>query len=339
MAERASLKRKNWIVNQRAAFGAILFLASCGGSEEVPVNQGPDSVSTPIVWQTERFDTGLTTLSVSPSGEAVFLVGIENVGLKLTNIDGTSISEAAPFRNGISSTGVTAQIDGTNLVLFPGVSRNGDQIVVVVHGDGLLAPIEVELSVDITGSVEGVCASRSQDDSSIMNIGYWTSVDPSSLYTGSVGAEGTNFTFIPGETQNYDQELTGCALTDTSTVASGRFGIDIRTDGSEPVLIDMPGVPTSVSAIANGNDTNVVMAMSGGEVYVANNEGNFSRVDFQSGLSATGPENVRYLVMTQRADIPGFSSGFLAMDARGADRTSQIVIADYEDLFRQLSES
>ncbi len=339
MAERASLKRKNSIVNQRAAFGAILFLAACGGNEEVPVNQGPDSVSTPVVWQTERFDTGLTTLSVSPSGEAVFLVGLENEGLKFTNIDGTAISEAAPYRNGISSTGVTAQIDGTYLVLFPGVSRNSNQIVVVVHGDDLLAPIEVELDVDVTGSVEGVCASRSQGDGSIMNIGYWTSVDPTSLYTGSVGAEGTNFTFTPGDIESYEQDLTGCALTDRATIASGRFGIDIRSEGSDPVLIDMPGVPTSVSAISDGNDTNVAMAMSGGEVYVANSEGNFSRVEFAAGLSATGPENVRYLVMTQRADIPGFSSGFLAMDARGADRTSQIVIADYEDLFRQLSDS
>ena len=342
MAEPASLKRMNQIVNQRAALGAILFLASCGGSEEAQVNSAPDSITTPIVWQTNTFTEDLSALAVSPSGSAVFLFAFENAGLSLVDIDGSPVSEPAPYRTNGAGTGVSTVIEGANLTLFPGISRNADKLVVFVHGEGLVAPIEIELEAEIAGSVEGVCATQSATDGAILDLAYWTTLDRETLYKGTVSAEGSNLLYEPTGNQVFERYLTSCALTSNGTVAGGGFGVQfVASDASlsdEANIVAVPGVPVSLSAVSQGGEMFSAMALSGGRVFIANDAGNFSELEFGDALSSDSPETAGLVAFSERTDIPGFANGFLAVESHKSGEDNQLVLTDYMALIDQLKD-
>ena len=233
--------------------------------------------------------------------------------------------------------GVQASIAGADLMLFPGVSRTSDKLVVFLHGAGLPAPFEVELTDEIEGFIEGVCASSADHDAAVMNTAYWTDVDNSTLVRGRVRAEGENLIYEETGRLTFDKYLTGCDLMGDGVVVGGGFGLEIRDDKNEATAIKLTDVPIMVTGLKSDDMYQIAVATSGGKVFAANGAGDVSEVVLESSLSAAAPDKVSKLVLSDRSGEASFENGFLALENSQPGADTQLVFVDRLNLFRQLS--
>ncbi|MAP95077.1 MAG: hypothetical protein CMK07_09015 [Ponticaulis sp.] len=323
-------------VNQAAAFGLILFLSACGGGEEEkPTSPVSSALSAPIIWQSEPLKENLGALSVTDQGEPQFLVGYESGGLELVSFDGVSLTEPGPYRTTSLGNGTLVDVDGAELFLFPGISRSGSEIVVFVYSPGLPAPLEIELEADVSGTIEGICASASTSSPDTVNVGYWTDLDSQSLSVGTIKSEGENLIYEPSESLRFDKYVKSCAMVGDTKIAAGGFGISIHGDG-EPVLMSLSGVPVHMTGLLQDDALRLAMSYSGGEVYVANEEGKYAKLDIQASLSSEAPDEVKNIVMSGLSTEASFPNGFLAIEGRADGGDSRILYLDQNDIFSQL---
>ncbi|MAK61858.1 MAG: hypothetical protein CMK09_12850 [Ponticaulis sp.] len=330
--------RKNQIVNQAAAFGAILFLASCGGTEEkAPVSPAPSSINAPIIWQTGMLSEKLSVLSIAEDGPVRFLLGYESGGLQLVDFDGTAISEPGPYRTSSIGSGTQANIQGADLILYPGTSRNSDKLVVFLYGAGLPAPFEVELTDEVQGFIEGVCSTTANYDAAILNLAYWTDVDNSTLVRGRVRSEGENLIYEETDRLTFDKYLTSCDLVGDSVITGGGFGLEIRDAENSATPIKLTDVPVQVTGLQTSDGYQVATATSGGKVFVANGDGATSEIQLEGSLSSEAPDKVEKLVLSDRSGEASFTNGFLAIESLKPSGETQLVYVDRLDLFNKLS--
>ena len=335
MAERASLMRKNGIVNQAAAISLILFLASCGGKEEpTRVKASSDAVSAPIIWQTGALKENLSALSTANDGSSRFLMGFESGGLQMVSFDGADVSEPGPYKTESLGSGTMADFQGAQLAVFPGVSRNADKIVVYVYGEGLVAPFEVELAADIEGAIEGVCSASADYDAATAIIAYWTDLDNSTLVRGRIRVDGENLIYEKIDELSFSKYLTSCDLEGSYVVAGGGFGLDIRDAENKSTLVSLPDVPVDISALETDSNLQIATALSGGRVFVADASGNASRIAFEEGLSSQAPEKVAHVLLSDATSEASFPNGFLAVESRIIGQDTQLVFVDRQDLYR-----
>ena len=339
MAERASLKRWNRNVNQAVAMSAILFIASCGSDSDPPAVTGPSSVTAPIIWQTGALNSDLSALALAEDGAPYFLVAYEDGGVQLMNFDGAPLSEMGPNRTASVGSGATVRVEDSSLVVYPGASRNNDGLVVFVYGEGMRAPFEVELTSDFDGSIEGVCAGASTEEGSALDIAYWTNLDNSTLVTGKVVINGADLVYEETERLSYDKYITSCDIHASVVVAGGGFGLMIHENDGQPVFVDITGVPTELAAFRTDDVVQVAMNYSGGQTYIANNLGAFSRVEFRAGLSSEAPETAVHLEMSDIGSEASFPYGFLAVESRKERGDTQLIFVDRVELFAQLSQA
>lgn len=337
MAERASLMRKNGIVNQSAAFILILFSAACGGKDEPPkAAPSTDLLSAPIIWQTGALKGNLSALAMADDGAPRFLTAFEAGGLQLINFDGGEVSQPGPYTSASLGSGARANFQGAELVVFPGIARSGDQIVAYVYGEGLMAPFEIALEGDIAGAIEGMCAAPANYDAAIANIAYWTDIDDTTLVRGRIRAEGENLVYEEIDELQFPKYLTACDLTDDKVVAGGGFGLEIRNRENNLTSIGLPDVPVDVTAVSEGSDLQIAAALSGGRVFVANETGPAVEVDFEASLSSQAPEKVAHVILSKITGEASFPNGFLAVESRVAGADTQLVFVDRQDLFSRL---
>ena len=338
MAERASLMRKNGIVNQGAAIGLILFLTGCSGNDEAnEATPSTAAIEAPIIWQTGELEENLSAFAVANEGSAEFLVGFENGGLQLIDFDGAPVSEPGPYRTGSLGSGTLATIQGADLVLFPGASRNADNLVLFVYGDGLQAPIEIGLDAEVAGTIQGTCANPADYDGAILNVAYWTDLDSSTLIRGRVRAEGENLIYEPIDRIGFEKYLTSCDLVSGAVVAGGGFGLEIRDAENTPISIALTDVPVKASGIMEGDVIQVAASLSGGDVVIADSTGASAEVFFRAGLSSETPETVGHLVLSDLGTEDSFPNGFLAVESQNSAGPPQLIFVDRVDLFDQLA--
>ena len=336
MTERGSLKPQIKIVNQGAALGLILFLAACGSGDEKTVSEAPASIKAPIIWQTSSIDNSFSAMASLEGGMPRFLISGEAGGIRLYDADGISLTETGPYKTSSIGTGTVTDIDGAVLTVFPAISRNNDKIVTFVYGQGMVAPSEIELEATISGRIQGICSAPAGYADAILNIAYWTDLDPTILIRGRIRNEGLNLIFDEVDRLSFDKYLTSCDLDEDTVAAGGGFGLEFRDGENSATPIDLPGVPTKLAVLKTQDETLAAASFSGGQVYIANDKGQFSRIEFVAGLSSEVPDEAVHIALSDNTGIGSFPDGFMAVESRREGADTQIVYVDRKALSDQL---
>lgn len=336
MTERGSLKRQIRIVNQGAAIGLILFSAACSGGDDKDVSEAPSSLKSPIIWQTGMFDNNFSGLATVDSGTPRFLIASEGGGIRIYDADGVSLTESGPYKTTAVGTGALTDIDGAELMIFPALSRNSDKLVTYVYGQGMLAPTEIELNAEIAGQIKGMCAAPADYTDAILNVAYWTDIDPTTLVRGRIRNEGLNLVYDEVDRLTFDKYLTSCDMDGDTVAAGGGFGLEFRNGENDAIPVDIPGVPTQMSVLKSNDGLLAAASFSGGQVYIANGEGQYSKVDFVPGLSTEVPDEAVHLTLSENASLGSFPDGFLAIESRREGAPTQIIYVDSKELADQL---
>lgn len=214
------------LVNAGAA-ALLLALAGCGSGapDEAPPVEADDAparaIELPVVWGTSALDGAVRDVAISGGLSGLVAVAYEGRGLELFNLDAERVAGTAPFALAALGNGVAAEIDGAQLTLFPGIDADGD-LKAYVYGDGLVTPAEIDLPVDQTGRAAGLCAAPlAFGEPGLIRLGYWTGSSSRQLITGTLGAEGGEFTWQPGEPVTSDNPIAACTLTRDGALTAG----------------------------------------------------------------------------------------------------------------------
>ncbi len=339
MAERASLKRQNTLVNRVPAFLALFLATACVGEDPKDQTVTIKTVTAPIVWQTPIFDQNVSRFGLSTDAPQMLLVSFEQSGLKLFDIDGAEVTPkfGSFFPTGLSG-GVISKFDDTSLRLFFGSEDKADRISIFAYGNGLEAPTRLQLEPEISGGIAGVCSAPSDTDGSIAKLGYWTKLDNATLVLGEVRTSTDNkLTFIETERLHHEKYITSCALDGDTAVTGGGFGLQFNTKDSEAQSFDIPGVPVEMSYLESEDLNLVAMTFSGGSVYVASDDGKMGGVSFKAGISSKVPDEVSSVSLSSVGSVGGLPTGFLAAQSKTPTGT-QIIYTDLQNLKNQLAE-
>ena len=337
MAERASLKRPKTLVNLVPAFVSIFLLSGCLGEDKSNEPVTIKNITSPIIWQTSVFDEKTDGFALSAEPPLQLMLVLERSGLHVIDIDGANVSEkSAPFFPVSISNGVNADFDGAELKLFFGADEKSDGISAFAFGDGLLNPNRVQIQSGVTTPIAGVCASPSDTDGTIARIGFWTQLDNTSLVVGELRTNpDSELQFIETERVRHEKYLTSCALDKQTIVTGGGFGVQIKTGNEEPTVLNIPGVPVSLSTLADGDESFVAMTLSGGKVYIADSRSHVGALTFKAGLSTKVPESAGTVALSGSGVVGSLPNGFLAVESILPSGT-QIIYVDLENLKTQL---
>jgi hypothetical protein len=335
MAERGSLMRMKELVNRGAAIAALFLLTSCGGEEQKVEEISVQRVSSPIVWQTPIFDEEISSFSVSDENPVLILLAKKSKGIDLINVDGAEITETGPHFASDLGSGVYADFGDTSLRLFPGIDEKTGNLTVYAYGSGLKAPIELALSPGVDAYVKGLCATKGDNESELMKIGYWTELDNSTLVLGSVSSTDGELSFSETGRIRNEKYLTSCALDEDLVATGGGFGLSFKSGDEEAVTIDLPGVPVSMAALADIKDGMAAVTLSGGKVMLSDTKGNAVDVVFEAGLSSPVPDAAGDLSLSRAGTVGSLPDGFLAVESQ-TSKGSQIIYVDLKNLTDQL---
>ncbi len=338
MAERASLKRQNTLVNRRAALATLFLLAACGGQEENVGEVRSSSVTAPIVWQTPVFGNDIAGFSLSDAAPMQILIANEESGIQLIDVDGATIGRPGPYTASDISEAVLGSFGETQLRLFPGIDRNSGRLSLFAHGDGLVAPIDIDVENAPSDYLEGLCSGRPASDDGLMQIGFWTQLDKATLVIGELTNVAGALTFEETERLEFDKYLTSCAIDGDTIVAGGGFGLAFGAVSDDNPSLDVPGVPVELTVREFGDTALAALTMSGGQVYLAYPDGKIAAVQFRAGLSSASPQAVGDIAMTTLGSVGSFPNGFLAVESQ-TSQGSQLVYADLRELMAQFQES
>ncbi|MEL6324438.1 MAG: hypothetical protein AAFQ84_09455, partial [Pseudomonadota bacterium] len=212
--KRPRLRADRRLVNAVGAVG-LIFLAACGAPSsdvetDTPVPETrvfSDSLALPVVWGTQPLPDAVTDIAFSGGSSPVLAVVFDTGALQLFDLNGDALIEPGGLPIQAIAAGNTVSVDGTPLTLFPVIRENGT-LAVSAYNAALEAPLDLPLIDDV--NTLGLCASVSDGDATVFNLGYWTATEPEVLIEGTVDIDGTDLSFTEVERTQADDPITGC---------------------------------------------------------------------------------------------------------------------------------
>lgn len=185
-----------------------------------------------------------------------------------------------------------------------------------VYGDGLIAPVEVDLNIDQASEAVGICSAPvASETDGLFRLGYWTTASDTFVHTGRLVEVGGEFTWLPdGPATQLPNAIAACTLTDTGVTGSSGAIKDtakLKRDGFEAVItlsetgaisaisnefglqrllvsdgisIKMPEVPTAIAAIGKPLEG----GYGGGLIIAAGDVGGDTKAVFIAADNLTG---------------------------------------------------
>lgn len=296
-----------------AAGLSLLFAASACGRQEAPVE--PDTqlpvfteqIELPAVWSTRPLQGEVRDVALSSGSGAILAVAYEAGGLEFFDMEGDRLGEPARFHLKDIADGRFAQIAGTSLTLFPGVTEEG-ALKAYVFGTGLVAPAQVDLPIPEERLVEGLCTGESGSHG-LLRLAYWTMADNRTLRTGVIGQAGEELTWTEEAATEAGFPITSCVFAYDTLVASPR---------------------SAASASLSRGDTSALLSIEeGGPLQISTDMGmTTSSVAVRDGITIAAPDAPT--AVTAHGSLPagGYPGGVVVIAGETSEGTHQVVFVD-----------
>ncbi|MFN3610295.1 MAG: hypothetical protein ACK4Y9_14635 [Hyphomonas sp.] len=228
-------------------------------------------------------------------------------GLEFFDMEGDRLGEPTRFHLRGLADGRSANIEGTQLTLFPGVTEEG-LLKAYVFGEGLVAPAQIDLPIPEDRMVDGLCTGDAGTQG-LMRLAYWTMSDNRTLRTGIVSQTGGDLGWTEEAATEAGFPITSCVFAYDTLVASPRSAASASlTRGENSALLSIEdGGPLQISTDL-GMTTNNVMV--------------------RDGITITAPDEPT--AVTAHGSLPagGYPGGVVVIAGETSDGTHQVVFVD-----------
>lgn len=306
---------------------SLLLLAACGGSGPADTDDAParadrgdadmadsdsSALTLPAVWSTRPLPRNVRDIALAGGAASTLAVAYERGGLELFNLEAERISDLAELNVRDLSQGGYLEISQTGLVLFPGVNGNGD-LAGYLYATGLDAPQEIELPVQLSAPVEGLCSRGiTGSDTDIIEIAAWSDGD-ASITRGRIVTDGDDFDFIAATGAPSPGNATGCAFIGDDLVLEAR-------------------VEAMASLVRPGSES-LILLDTRGDLSTARGQVGDMALAIRDGLSVTAPANITALDALGQPFGGGYPAGVIVI-AGDTGRGDQVVFVDAAPLTR-----
>ncbi len=306
------------VVNAMLAFGLIFGVSACSGGEPEPepVVEAPKASPGQIyelsaVWSTNALEKPAADITLSGGLSPFLAVAYQGGGLQLFDLDGEKVSEVAPYSLRQLTSGYEIDIDGARLSIFLGVNERAE-LHAYVYGEGLVAPVEVQIGSNLLIDVAGAClAPATGDDGRLLSVGYWKT-GTKELLTFPVKAENGEFDWIDDASlQEHAESITACEF-------SGGTAIPFSGTVADAAILDREGY----SGLITLQQTGALQARTGSPAQLLSGGGEQSRLLVNNGLSVTMPEEPRSVSALGKPLAGGYGGGLIVVggDVSGEDK-------------------
>ena len=330
MIERAALMPWKTLVNVTFAISATIFVSGCGNAPETE----PGEISSTLVWQTSALEGDISGVSIIDKFPPVMAVAYASGGVDIIDFDGTRQNERGPIRLSNMSEGFASNIDGVALDLFPGIDERENTLKMVAVGEGLIAPVDLDVETTFTSAVEGICTSAAADETSLMQIGLWTDDAPGALRTGSVFTREGGFVIDAiRAVETGERYISALATLGEVYAVAGPSGLTLFV-GEDSTVLDVPSIPTHVSLFQQDDSERViaVMTLSNGELWLGDSDGRRAKLSLIGGIGIDIPDEVGLSMVMTGNGFGGFPNGLIAIESLKQDAPVRIQFIELGDV-------
>ncbi len=310
--KRWRLSATSRLVNAGLGLSLLFAAAACSKKEKAP-EPAPESseitadVPLPAVWATRSLEGPVSAIALSGGLNGLLAVAYQRGGLQLFNMEAERIGEPVKFRIKALGGGQAATIGGANIVVFPGVTIDGD-MKAYVYGEGLMAPAQVDLPVDGEKMIDGVCTGPAGGEG-VMRLAFWTAANNTVLQAGMLREQEGEFTWVRDASTFTDFPITSCAYTQDTLVASPR------------ARSAAPLVRGDYSALLSLEDDNGLLVSTDLGMTT-------SVVDVQDGISVRAPDKPDAMAAMGTMMSGGYPGGLIVLAGEVAPGDNQVVFVD-----------
>ncbi|MAU68375.1 hypothetical protein [Hyphomonas sp.] len=314
--KRWRLSATSTVVNAGLGLALLFTTAACSKPEQAPKSPPETSAITadvelPAVWATRTLESPVSAIALSGGSRGILAVAYEPGGLQFFDMEAERIGEPTNFRVKALAGGQSTNIGGSTLTVFPGVDREGT-VKAYVFGDGLIAPAQVDLSVDGETFVEGLCSGPAGTEG-IMRLAFWTLGNDRVLQAGIVKETDGELSWERGESTFTDFPIQSCAYTDDTLVASPR------------ATAAAPLIRGQVSALLSLEpDSGLKLSTDLGMTT--------TDVNIRDGLSVFAPEKPVAMAAMGTMMSGGYPGGVIALAGEVEPGKSQVVFVDPSEI-------
>jgi len=227
MFKRPRLRPTSRLVNAGLAT-SMIFLAACGGdpaqteaniennqpqtTQNTPAENTPNTPKLQAVWSSSPLTAPIINLAFAGGPEPILAAVLQTGDIQLFNLLADRITSPIALDVKALATGQAVVLNEAALTLFPGIGTNGD-INFYAYASALGEPIALEFLTDINAS--GLCAGTPLDDTSVMQLAYWTEDQPTEIVHGHVRQNTAGeLAWAPIETLNNDSGPISACIAD-----------------------------------------------------------------------------------------------------------------------------
>ena len=314
------LSARAHVVNAGLAAAVLFTVAACSGGDTAP-EQEPESptaalseiVELPAVWSTSALDKPVSDIALAGGLSPALAIAYEGSGVQFFNLEAERVAETAPYTVTRLASGVQASVAGADLTIFPGINRD-NRLMAYVFGDGLVAPVEVDLNIGADVQAAGMCAgSPNSSDDGLFQLGYWTKASDTFIHSGHISEENGEFTWIPnGPALGVEAPITTCTVTEKGVETSS-------SDFADTALLSR-----------NGYEALITLTPSGA-ISALQSNGALQRVLIEDGISVKMPETPVAIAALGKPLVGGYGGG-LIIAAGDVDGESKAVFIAADNL-------
>ena len=300
------------VVNAGLGLALLFTAAACSKPGKASDSTSDSSAITadvelPAVWATRTLEGPVAAIALSGGSQGLLAVAYEKGGLQLFDMEAERVGEPTHFRLKALAGGRSTRIGDAQLTVFPGVTTDGT-VKAYVYGEGLVAPAQVDLSVDGETHIAGICSGPGGTEG-ILRLAFWTDTNNRVLQAGMVKENNGELTWDRGESTFTDFPIHSCTYTDNTLVASPRaFAAAPLVRGKVSALLSLePGSGLQISSDL-GMTTH--------------------QVRIRDGLSVFAPEQPVAMAAMGTMLSGGYPGGVIALAGEVKPGDSQVVFID-----------
>ncbi len=304
------------LVNAAMAAAGLIFLASCSDGDSVrdraAPQDAPDTGETantlptlpqrdaegrkmfPAVWSTRPLDGPVKDLALARGGSPLLAIAYESRGLELFNLEAERMTERVGFQVTDIADGQFARIDDVGLTVFPGVDGEGE-LKAWVYGEGLKAPVEIDLPIELDTFALGACSAPPPEGSgALMRFAFWSFGDERRLRTGKIFAEDGSFTWEDDGYIGADAPIAACQI--------ARTGTELAPEGTR-----------TIATFTRGDDSRQVVLREDGELLAGQRGKAPDPFGLRDGITVAFPETPTAMSALGIATTGGYPEGLIVV--------------------------